>query len=336
MQRLTVFGAAVSVLIVGIHQQIIAAETLLYKEFNLTSTYDVKQPALGDALHIVPSVGMELFQKLSNEYGDFLTRNIQARFTYDINEPPADAWRIEIHNAWLEFTLGLGKKLRIGHFKPFVGLESVEDTHGTLVQTLAKQSIGFKHDWGVGYRGLFGPFDYHVAAGLGNGMSIHPYRGTYLVSGRLSYQINSTIQCGLSGMYGNVIQSMGMATVPAPKIIATVMKSRGGYDVRFNNGAWTVKNESVIGKNDETWVGGMLVQGEYVPPDYQNIKAIVQSSIWSDDIYNRNKSSMALTAGIDYTPMQYVTFRTLWTSRYQPFDEYKDMAVAMQLYYFGL
>ena len=97
------------------------------------------------------SVGFEYYKKFSDEYGDFLTLDLQMRMAYDSSEESPDAFGIEIHNAWLEYKLGLGKSIRFGHFDPAFGLEPVLDTHGTVLQTLAPKNIGFKKDWGVGF-----------------------------------------------------------------------------------------------------------------------------------------------------------------------------------------
>jgi len=108
------------------------------------------------------------------------------------------------------------ESIRAGHFDPAFGLEPVTDTHGTLLQTLAPKNIGFKKDWGIGYRGLLGKFDYQLAVQLGSGMGIRRKDGSYLLTGRISTPQTRDTQIGLSFLYGRTLVSGQSWTIPAP------------------------------------------------------------------------------------------------------------------------
>ena len=121
-------------------------------EVNLMGGYSDQESWIGKkGMSLKNSIGFEYFRIFSNDYGDFLTADLQVRLSYDSIESSDDAWAIEIHNAWLDYKLSLGKIFRVGHFDPAFGLEPLMDTHGTLMQSLAVKNIGFKKDWGVGY-----------------------------------------------------------------------------------------------------------------------------------------------------------------------------------------
>ena len=126
------------------------------------------------------SIGFEYLARLSGDRGDFLTFDLQTRLSYDPMRPDDEPWAVEVHNAWVEHKLGLGSNVRAGHFEPAFGLERALDTHGTLLQTLIGEDLGFKHDWGVGYRGILGALDVEAAAQLGSGMGIDRRDGSFL------------------------------------------------------------------------------------------------------------------------------------------------------------
>jgi hypothetical protein len=130
------------------------------------------------------AIGFEQLAKFSGGRGDIATTDLQVRLSYD-SQAPDEAWAIEVHNAWIEYKLGLGKKLRFGHFSPAHGLEPVRDTHGTLIQTLSGMDIGFKKDWGVAYSGIAGPVDLEVALQLGSGAAPAPDDGSFLASAQV-------------------------------------------------------------------------------------------------------------------------------------------------------
>ena len=80
-----------------------------YKEAVIIGGYSDKDQWVGKKdMMLKNSIGFEYFRKFSDEYGDFLTLDIQMRIAYDSMENSSDTFGVEIHNAWLEYKLGLG------------------------------------------------------------------------------------------------------------------------------------------------------------------------------------------------------------------------------------
>jgi hypothetical protein len=168
----------------------------------------------------ISSVGFEYFRKFSNDYGDFLTADLQVRVPYIFGEEFPQSLTIEIHNAWLEYRAGLGKYIRVGHFAPAFGTETETDTHGSLSQTLAMRNVGFKQDWGVGFRSFIGNYDYFLTITSGSGMALR--RDSFLFSGRLSRGSWNELQLAVSFLYGDVHIAKDMATYPVSRSLAIV------------------------------------------------------------------------------------------------------------------
>jgi len=224
--------------IVNLFQGVIHADDF-YKEATIIGGYSDKDKWVGKKdMSLKNSIGFEYFRKFSNEYGDFLTFDLQMRMAYDSREDSQDAFGVEIHNAWLEYKLGLGKAVRLGHFDPAFGLEPVLDTHGTLLQTLASKNIGFKKDWGVAYRDLWGDFDYEIAAQLGSGMGINRKDGSFLLTGRISEPQTKATQLGISFLYGRTLQSNQSWTIPAPELV-TNESIRKNLKLKMQTSYWS-------------------------------------------------------------------------------------------------
>ena len=93
-------------------QRVVQAEEF-YKEAIIIGGYSDRDQWVGKKGSLKNSVGFEYYKKFSDEYGDFLTLDLQMRVNYDSTEDSQDAFGIEIHNAWLEYKLGLGKSIRL-------------------------------------------------------------------------------------------------------------------------------------------------------------------------------------------------------------------------------
>ncbi len=315
-----------------------AGKGIFYKEVNLISGYSDQDKWTGKRGEFLKnSIGFEYYRKFADDYGDFLTADLQARISYDSLDNSDEAWAIEIHNAWLEYKIGLGKKLIIGHFDPSFGLEPLLDTHGTLFQTLAMKNIGFKKDWGIGLRGILGDYDYEVAAQLGSGMSIRSRDGSHLISGRIGSPKNQEFQYGLSLMYGRTLQHSEAQTYPLPALLSneTVLKKRAGLDAQYLTGSFDLKGEVAYGQNNDEEVIGFLPQVEYTLPNNQDWKLILQGNYWTNDISSGASDDLTLGLGASYKISSSMDVRLGYFHDLERASGDEDKQVLLQFYYFG-
>jgi hypothetical protein len=308
-----------------------------YKEATIIGGYSDKNKWVGKKdMDLKNSIGFEYFRKFSNEYGDFLTFDLQMRTSYDSSEDSRDAFGVEIHNAWLEYKLGLGESLILGHFDPAFGLEPVLDTHSTLLQTLAQKNIGYKKDWGIGYKGMLGNFDYQIAAQLGSGMSIQRKDDSFLLTGRISTPVTKQPQLGVSFMYGQTLDAEQSWTIPAPRLSdRSTRKKRIGVDLQCPLGVLDFKGEIAAGDNDGTTAAGGLAEFDYTVPQHQNLKLKMQTSYWSNNWKEKDARDLTLSPVIEYKINSSMTtrlgyFHDIYSS------SGKDKMVLLQLYYYGL
>jgi len=306
-----------------------------YKEAIIIGGYSDKDQWLGKkGKSLKNSIGFEYYRKFSNEYGDFLTLDLQMRMAYDSKEDSRDAFGVEIHNAWLEYKLGLGKSVRLGHFDPAFGLEPVLDTHGTLLQTLASKNIGFKKDWGVAYKGLLGDYDYELAAQLGSGMGIRRKDGSFLLTGRISTPQTRDTQFGLSFLYGQTLQSSQSWTIPAPELMSgkSIRKKRIGIDFQCPLGLFDFKAEVAAGDNDGRTVAGGLAELGYTVPEQQNLRLKMQTLYWSNDWEEKNARDLTLSPVIEYKINSATTLRLGYFHDIYARDGDEDRQILLQLY----
>jgi hypothetical protein len=286
------------------------------------------------------AIGFEHFARLSGERGDYLTTDLQVRMSYDSEAPKDDAWALELHNAWIEHRLGLGRKVRIGHFSPAHGLEPVRDTHGTLVQTLAMMDIGFKKDWGVGYSGIAGPFDLEVALQTGSGMALAPADGSYLASAQVWTPPGPGARYGLSLVHGAVRTGGQPRTFPLPDYAdGTVTKSRVGVAGEWTAGAFTVLAELSAGADDAGArgahaVGGALLETDYSPPSNQRLSFQLQFRARDNDLEHCGVSTVTGLSGMTYLLTDTVTVRAALATVARD-GELEDVRSVLQLYYYG-
>jgi hypothetical protein len=307
-----------------------------YKEALLIGGYSEKTQWIGKKDNLKNSIGFEYYKKFSDEYGDFLTVDIQVRQAYDSTEDSQDAFGIEIHNAWLEYKLGLGKSIRLGHFDPAFGLEPVLDTHATLLQTLATRNIGFKKDWGLAYKGLLGDYDFQFAAGLGSGMGVQRKDGSHLLTARISTPQTKDTQIGLSFLYGQTLQSSQSWTIPSPNLISdkSIRKRRIGIDFLCPLGLLDFKAEAAVGDNDGKTVAGGMAELAYVIPQQQKFKIKLQTIYWSNDWDKKNARDLTLSPVIEYKISSTATVRCgYFHDIYSSSNE--DKMIVLQLYYYG-
>ncbi|MCD6326142.1 hypothetical protein J7M28_01105 [bacterium] len=309
----------------------------LYVEVNLIGGYSSTERWLGRSMSQKNALGFEYFRKFSNEYGDYLTGDFQLRLAYDPTYSRRDAWAIEVHNAWAEYKIGLGKKLRAGHFAPAFGLEPLIDTHGTILQTLAPMNIGFKKDWGLGFSGILGAYDYQLAAQIGSGMGLRRRDSSCLFSGRIGSPAGNDLQYGLSLLYGATLKAKSMSTIPRPDLVQddAVLKKRVGLDAQYIFGSYVFKAEGVFGENDGMEVAGGLFEVDYTVPDLQELELQLQASLWDNDPSDGETENTSMTVGLEYAINSDLTLRAAWSTDCLSDNSTQKDEACLQVYYFA-
>lgn len=312
------------------------AEALNY-ELNLTGGYSDVDGATGtNGTNLKNSVGFEYFRVFSDDYGDTLKLNLQMRFVYDSRFDSEEAFGVEIHNAWLDYKIGLGKTLRAGHFAPAFGLESVLDTHGTMLQTLNFENIGYKKDWGVGYRTYWGDFDVEMAAQLGSGMGIRQKDNNYLLSTRVSSVTESGLEYGFSFLHGRTLRAKQSWTIPVAELASdeSVRRNRAGIDIQCPLGPFRFLGEFAAGDDDGETVGGGMAQLEYDLPDDDDTTVKFQVLGWSKEFDDKDQLNLTLAPVLEHRLNAAWTFRAGYFHDLYNRDR-NDRMVLFQLYYFG-
>jgi hypothetical protein len=325
------------------------ADGTLYGELSLLAGYSEQNRWIGVAGGALKnSAGFEYFGKASNDYGDYLTWDLQARLGYHTRLPSDERWGLEIHNAWVEYKLGLGRNIRAGHFAPAFGLEPNLDTHGTLFQTLAMQDIGYKKDWGIGYRGAASALDYSVALQLGSGMTIDRKDGSFLATARAGSPPGRDLEWGISLLAGDVLESSPMRTLPRPEVSdRSTARRRAGVDARYRRGSFLFLGEATVGTNEasesmaaagsgeKTNVAGVLLQTDYTVPSLQSMVVRFQGRFWTDD--TGDSGSRVITAGLGGS----YALVPAWKATLAVFHDLarpggmEDTRVYVQVYYLG-
>jgi len=316
---------------------VFADQSLFYKEVNLIGGYSDRDRWVDKDGMMASSLGFEYYRKFSGEYGDYLTTDVQMRAAYDSKKNSRQAWGLEIHNAWLEYKLMQAVKLRAGHFTPAFGLETVVDTHATLLQTLAEEDIGFKKDWGAELRGSLPKFDYEAALQLGSGMSIRRRDDSFLASARIGSPAGGNLQYGLSFLYGEVLQTEGMRTLPRNKLLSddAVTKKRVGLDGQYLYGPLLFKGEFAYGQNDDKDVLGYLTEIDYTVPSHQNLEFQLQYKSWISDIHMSSSDDGWLTFGAAYKLNQSTTLRAAFEHDFGMMDKKTEDRFVVQFYFLG-
>jgi len=308
-------------------------------EINVVGSYS-RHDEWGGAVGMLPrnAVGFESFTTFANPRGDFLVADVQARFVYDERDVTDASWALEVHNAWLRWKLGLGRYLRAGHFAPAYGVEPVTDTHGALVQTLAMEDIGFKHDWGVGYEGFIGPLDYRVAAQLGAGMGLDHDHDSYLLSARAGTPEAEPLRWGVSVLQGQTLVSDDRRFLPESRYAEdSVRKQRIGVDLRAPLGPLLSAVEVSWGEDNSDEVLGATASLELESVLGTRMGLIGQGRYWSDDPGHGDHTRAQVVLGLEVpvragSVVRLGYFEDLSAMKGEP----RDRVVAVQFYHLGL
>lgn len=247
-----------------------------------------------------PAVGIEWFETVSGDYGDIVVFDIQARLSHDPHGPGHRGLGLEIHNAWADLRLGLGRAIRAGHFSPAFGLEPDVDTHGKLLQTLAGRDVGFKKDWGLAWRGVAGEADVTASLQLGSGAFIDRRDGSHLASVRFTAPTGENTLVGVSALRGRVLENPDARTLPAPDPSGpAVERSRIGVDLSHEAGGFRLLAELSAGADDRSAAGGLLTRAELQPRGAPRLEIAVQAVLLGR--HGRLSSSRTLAASYQAT-----------------------------------
>jgi hypothetical protein len=281
---------------------VFASDFLFYGELNAIDGYSKQDGWIDQGNMQSISVGFEHYGKLSGKFGDYLTTDLQVRLAYDGTQDFHDAWGLQIHNAWAEYKISRGAKLRIGHFDPSFGLEPILDTHSSILQTLMHRNIGFKKDWGASLRGYVSEFDYEVSYQIGSGMSLRRRDSSYLVTARVGTPSGRDFQYGVSALIGNVLATEGMSTFPRDRLLSdeTVQKKRVGFDCQYSWLSLLLKAETAYGENNGKQVIGYLVEADYTPPQSQTWELGAQFQSWIHDLGRSGSDDSTLSVSLSH------------------------------------
>jgi len=332
----TIFLLSFIVLMVFVGSAL-ANEALFYKEVNLFGGYSDRDHWVGKSNDLTNSLGFEDYRKFSNEYGDYLTTDLQMRLVYDSMRNSHNAWGIQVHNAWLLYKMNYAAKLRIGHFDPAFGLEPLLDTHATILQTLAMKDIGFKKDWGVGLEGSLPKFDYKLALQLGSGMGIRRRDDSFLFTSRVGTPTSENFQYGISFLCGRVLETEDMKTIPQDKLLSdnAVSKKRVGLDSQYLVGPYLFKGEVAYGENDSKKVLGYLGEVDYTIPKYQNWELELQFQSWINKLGESSSDDATLILGTTYKLGQSTTLRAAFSHDFNMVGQKEENKFLVQFYFFG-
>jgi len=247
--RTSPFAAAVLVLLVAIPWTA-GASSILSSELVLAAEHGEASGVTGEVTGSQRNaIGLEWF---ATGTGGRLTFDLQARLSHDAEGPGQPGAGIEVHNAWLEYRPMLGRRLRLGHFSPAFGLEPDVDTHGTLLQTQAAFDIGFKKDWGVGWKQMAGPGDLTVALQTGSGAALDRRDGSYLATARYTLPMGPNTRAGVSALRGRTLRAPDARTLPIPSFGDEAReRSRFGCDIVHDAGDDRVLAELSLGADGD-------------------------------------------------------------------------------------
>lgn len=312
------------------------------------------------------SIGFELLKKFSDKKGDWGSTLLQLRLVrYDnyfmlMNNnkvPPNHVddthdWELEFHDAYFKYSGRFKGRLyfRIGHYDVPYGLEQNVDTHSTLIQLITVRNIGFKKDWGVSVGGQLPKIDYEFAFTRGSGVEFLDRGENFLLSGRIGTPADENFSIGISGLYGEPIDSMGVmrgkklgvmgkpntwfgsTNIPEDDIIR---RWRVGIDSIYLYGPFTFKGELSYGEDvNQEVVNGVLEIDYLFPGMDERLETLLQvQNAYQDINASGGDNDTFLILGSNYKISHAVTFQFTYRHDFQRLKNTKDEdIIAMQFY----
>jgi hypothetical protein len=312
------------------------------------------------------SVGFELLKKFSDKKGDWGSTLLQMRLVrYDnfymlMNNnkvlpnhvDDTHDWELEFHDAYFKYSGRFKGRLnfRIGHYDVPYGLEQNVDTHSTLIQLITVRNIGFKKDWGVSIGGQLPKIDYEFAFTRGSGIEYIDRGENFLLSGRVGTPADENFSIGISGLYGEPIDSMGVmrgeelgvmgktntwfgsSTMPEDDIIR---RWRVGLDSIYLYGPFTFKGELSYGEDvNQEVINGVLEIDYFFPGMDERLEMILQiQSAYQDINTSGGDNDTFLILSSNYKISNAVTLQFTYRHDFQRLKNTKDEdIIALQLY----
>lgn len=312
------------------------------------------------------SVGFEVLKRFSDKKGDWGTTLLQIRLVrYDhqfmsVNNDKMlpnhiddmHDWELEFHDAYFKYSGRFKGKLnfRLGHFDVPYGLEQHVDTHPTLIQLITVRNIGFKKDWGFSLGGQLPKLDYEIAFTRGSGIEYLDHGKNYLLSGRIGTPTDENLSIGISGLFGEPVDSMGVMrgkkmgmmgkpdtwfgsnTIPDEDI---VRRWRVGLDSIYIFGPFTFKGELSYGEDENQEVlNGIFEIDHFFPGMDERLETILQvQRAYQDTKTSGGDNDTFLTLGLNYKISVAVTFRFTYRHDFERLNKTKDEdIIALQLY----
>ena len=267
-----------------------------------------------------PSLGFDAVQKLSTDKGDFATLALQARLA--VNAEGSGTLEPQLYNAYVKVKTR-PSDLWLGHERPALGLGSVLDSHGLLLQPLSMAGWGFDRDWGLGTQKDFSWGDLRSSLTTGSGMAPH-LDGSWLASARAGYGVLSrdNRSVGLSLARGRTLETMGWHTMPGG------MRDlfAGGADASLLWDDWEGRFEVLGGERLGEPAYGLLWRLGRSFGEENRLKLEVQPELLRLGTVISNKAA----AGASYVVNGDLTLRGL----YQYDNGTDDHRVLTQLYYY--
>ncbi len=312
------------------------------------------------------SIGFELLKKFSDKKGDWGSTLLQLRFVrYDhqyilMNNnkvPPNHVddthdWELEFHDAYFKYSGRFKGRLNfgIGHYDVPYGLEQNVDTHSTLIQLISERNIGFKKDWGISMGGQLPEIDYEFAFTRGSGIEYVDRGKNFLLSGRIGTPADENFSIGISGLYGEPIDSMGImrgkelgvmgepntwfgsTIIPEDDIIR---RWRVGLDSIYLHGPFTFKGELSYGEDvNQEVVNGVFEIGYFSPGMDERLETLLQvQNAYQDINTSGGDNDTFLILGSNYKITNEVTLQFTYRHDFQRLKNTKDEdTIAMQFY----
>jgi len=310
------------------------------------------------------SIGFEVLKRFSGKRGDWGSALVQVRmvrydheymFMNDTKMTPAHVdgmhdWEFELHDAYFKYSGPFRGRLniRIGHFDVPFGLEENVDTHPTLVQLMSMRNVGFKKDWGLSILGQLPKFDYDFSITRGTGVEFRDRGDNFLLSARIGTPSTENFVIGISGLYGEVIDSMGImrgmhmanmknyyfgdTTRPGDDL---VRRYRVGLDSTVLYGPFTFKGEASYGEDVNQEIINVLFETDYLFPGMDNrVEAVAQiQSAYQDITASGGDNDTFILVGLNYRITNEVTLQTTYRHDFERLKntENEDM-IALRLY----